>query len=297
MSDNLPVTRSVVNCVKPDNPEMSVMLPDPSFRLSVVNCVKPANSVMSGRLLPHRFSPVNFVTPDNREMSVKLPLRFSVVNCVKPTNGVMLGRLLPLRFSVVNCVKPANGVMSRRLLTLRFSVVNCVNPRNAEMSVMLPYSVSVVNFVKPDNALMSEKPPDSFRSVRFVAFSNPVKSLIGLRPESEVNVFISASVTAAVAARFAPSALLITQRRLASGMFTFAAETGGAPASSTTPHIRTNTTIFVIKLLQIFIISPLNFSPREMSRRGISLGSAGLLWTRFGLRRARTTIIFGLRRA
>ena len=37
-------------------------------------------------------------------------------------------------------------------------------------------------------------------------------------------------------------------------MFTFAAETSGAPASSTTPHIRTNAAIFVIKLLQIFII-------------------------------------------
>ena len=93
------------------------------------------------------------------------------------------------------------------------------------------------------------------RVVRFVAFSSPVRFLIDARSAvSEVNVFISASVTAAVAARFAPSALLIALRRLASGMFTFAAATGGAPASSTTPHIRTNAAIFVIKLLQIFII-------------------------------------------
>ena len=120
------------------------------------------------------------------------------------------------------------------------------------MSVnLLPPRSSVVRFVNPDTAEMSVKLPHRPSVVRFVAFSNPVRSEpteIQKSPEPrEVNVFISASVTTAVAARFSPRALLIAARRSASGMFTFCAETGGAPESNTTPTSRQNTTIFVIK--------------------------------------------------
>ena len=138
-----------------------------------------------------------------------------------------------------------------------------VKPDTAEMSVKLPDRSRVVRLVKLETAEMSVKLPCKSSDVRFVAFSNPVRSLRSrhvraaesqkLLALSEVNVFISASVTAAVAARFSPRALLIALRRSASGMFTFAAETGGAPESNTTPTSRQNTISFVIKCSQMFI--------------------------------------------
>ena len=131
--------------------------------------------------------------------------------------------------------------------------------------MLLPHRLSVVSFVKSDKCEMSEMLlPPRLSVVKFVAFSSPV--MLPIRSHHPccawgdpsaarvVSVFISPSVTAAVAARFAPRALLIALRRFASGMLTFAAEMGGAPASSITPHIRTNAALFVIKLLQIFII-------------------------------------------
>ena len=190
---------------------------------------------------PSRFRVVRFVNPRNAEMSVKRPSRFRVVRFVNPRTAEM-------------SVRP--GVYCS------VSVVRFVNPDTAEMSVRprLYPSVSVVRFVNPDTAEMSVKGPFRSSVVRFVPFSSPVR----LRretscAESEVNVFISASVTPAFndllgCCRDLLSSLLIVLRRARSGMFTGAAATGGAPASSTTPHIRTNAAIFVIKLLQIFII-------------------------------------------
>ena len=152
--------------------------------------------------------------------------------------------------------------MSERLLLPRSSDSKFVNPDSAEMSErLLPDRVSDVKFVNPDSAEISEMRLTDRRSVvRFVAFSNPVRLRIFrfaalCRPDAlrEVNVFISASVTTAVAARFAPRALLIAARRRASGMFTFCATTGGAPESNTTPTIRQNIISFVIKCSQMFI--------------------------------------------
>ena len=154
--------------------------------------------------------------------------------------------------SRVNFVNPDNEDKSVKMPS-NSSVVNFVNPDNEDKSVKPPTNSSVVNFVNPDNEDKSGKGPCSAASdVRFVAFSNPVRSLT-LVALSEVNVFISASVTAAFQARFAPRASLIWERRMESGMFTFAAATGGAPASSTTPTIRQNIISFVIKCSQSFI--------------------------------------------